>query len=150
MIDSILFSMVGATDCALAKERHLLPHGGRVKIQAQGFLDLFFDAAYMLNIFPISKLCQSPDHLQGPQAQIHQNCCGDCQGNSGCRGECWGNCCGDCRGDCPCSEEQRNGISPEVSAAIPPAIPPAPRVKAAILEKCGSEKIFRFSLLKLS
>ena len=31
----------------------------------------------------LSKICDSPDHPQGPQARILQNCCGDCCGN------CW-------------------------------------------------------------
>ena len=37
---------------------------------------------------------QFPNHLQGPQARINQNCCRDCcghrRGNSGCLRECWG------------------------------------------------------------
>ena len=39
--------MVGAPakKNALSLKQHLFPHGGRVKIQAQGFLDLLFDAA---------------------------------------------------------------------------------------------------------
>ena len=36
---------------ALSLKRHLFPHGGRAKIQAQGFLDLFFDATPHLEYF---------------------------------------------------------------------------------------------------
>ena len=52
---SILFPMVGAPSekFALSLKRHLFPHGGRVKVQAQGFLDLFAILPAIVNIFPI-------------------------------------------------------------------------------------------------
>ena len=42
----------------LSLKRHLFPHGDRVKMLAQGFLDLFFDAAphleYIFQFFELS------------------------------------------------------------------------------------------------
>ena len=39
---------------SLSLKRHLFPHGDRVKMLAQGFLDLFFDAApYLEYFYPI-------------------------------------------------------------------------------------------------
>ena len=53
--------MVGApakNKNSLSLKRHLFPHGDRVKMLAQGFLDLFFDAAphleYFIQFFELS------------------------------------------------------------------------------------------------
>ena len=85
--------------------------------------------------------CHSPGHLQGPQAWIPQNFCGDCCGN--CRGNsrCWGNCCENCRGECPCSEEQRETVLfPAVSAAVPLA-PRVSRFRSCLRNSFGESKL---------
>ena len=48
----------------LSLKRHLFLHGNRMKIQTQGFLDLFFDAAlhleYFFQVFELSTKAASP------------------------------------------------------------------------------------------
>ena len=40
----------------LSLKRYLFPHGDRVKMQTQGFLDLFFDAAHLEYFFQLFEL----------------------------------------------------------------------------------------------
>ena len=73
----------------------------------------------------------SPDHLQGPQARIPQNCCGDCCGNcrrnSWCWGECWENCCRDCREECRFSAPQSKDSPPSsLRSSAPSTLPSTP------------------------
>ena len=82
-------------------------------------------------------LCHCPDHLQGPQARIPQNCCGDCcgncRGNSGCWGKCWGNCRSDCRGDCRFSALQSKGRPPtSLQSSCPSTSLSTPNFPAAV------------------
>ena len=59
-VSNFLFNFVFDGGCTCEKrnplslKRHLFPHGARVKMLAQGFLDLFFDAApHLGDFFPI-------------------------------------------------------------------------------------------------
>ena len=80
--------------------------------------------------------CHSPDHLQGPQARIPKNCCGDCCGN--CRGNsgCWGGVLGKLPRRLPGTalalRSRETAVPLAVSAAVPPAVPPASRISPAV------------------